>query len=127
LTLAAGLCLAGAVLVKLIPALLTAGWFRRFGWRPAVVSLGVSAVVSVVFIQAWGGYTSPFLVTYLRDEESNAPLYFLATHLLALPLGIPDWVVRLALGGGLAAIALYLVVKRELGPYAFISKSFLLV
>ncbi len=126
-SLLAALFLGAAMLVKLIPVLLLAGWFRQFGWRLAVVSLAVFGAVSLVFIGAWGGYTSPFLVTYLRDEESNAPLFYMLKYGIAMPLGVPDGIVRLLLGGLLVLLTIYITMRREGGPYDFIGKSFLLV
>ncbi|MEO5953364.1 MAG: hypothetical protein ABIQ44_12935 [Chloroflexia bacterium] len=127
LTLLASVCLGAAMLIKLIPALLLVGWFRRFGWRLAVMSAVVFGVVSIIFIEAWGGYVSPFLATYIGNEESNAPLYYILKYGVASPLGIPDGAVRLLLGGALVFSALYILALRERGEYDFIGKSFLLV
>lgn len=123
----AALCLGAAILVKLIPVLLLAGWLRRFGWKVALLPVSLFGLVSAIFVQAYGGYISPFLVTYLGSEESNAPLYYTLRYGVAVPLGIPDGVVRLLLGGSLAIFALYLVVHRECRPYDFVGKCFLLV
>ncbi len=126
-SLLAAICLGGAMLVKLIPVLLLAGWFRRFGWRIALLSVAIFGTVSAIFIVAWGGYISPFLGTYLGSEESNAPLYYILKYGIETPLGIPDGAVRLLLIVLLAAFALYILARREYGTYDFIGKSFLLV
>ena len=127
LTLLASVCFGAAMLVKLIPALLLAGWFSRFGWRLAAASVAIFSVVSLVFIGAYGGYFSPFLATYLGSEESNAPLYYILKYGIASPLGIPDGAVRLLLAGLLALFVLFILVRGEGSPYDFIGKSFLLV
>ncbi len=126
-SLLAAICLGGAMLVKLIPVLLLAGWFRRFGWRFTLVSIGLFGAVSAIFITVWGGYISPFLGTYLGSEESNSPLYYILKYGIATPLGIPDGVVRVLLIALLAVFALYIMARSEHGLYDFIGKSFLLV
>ncbi len=127
LSLLAAICLGAAILAKLIPLLLLAGWFRRFGWRVSLAAVAVFGVVSLIFIGAWGGYISPFLGTYLGSEESNAPFFYILKYGITTPLGLGDGPVRLLLGVSLAAFALFILLRREHGPYDFIGKSFLLV
>ena len=119
-------CLAGAALVKLIPLLLLAGWARTFGGRPVGIVLALFAVVSAAFVIGHGGYVSPFVVTYLRDEYVNAPLYYLLAQGLGAG-GIPDGVVRLVLLVGLLAFALWVLRQPDAEPYAFLRKRFRLV
>jgi alpha-1,6-mannosyltransferase len=120
-------CLAAAALVKLIPLLLLAGWIRRFGWKFAALCAGLFALVYALFVVATGGYVSNFLVTYLLVEHSNAPVYALASELVARPLGIGDGIVRGVLFAALASVALLVAFKHDSGPYSFVSKSFVLV
>ncbi len=119
--------LAGAALVKLIPLLLLAGWARFLGPKLLALCLGLFVLGYGGFVLATGGHVSPFLVTYLRDETSNAPLYLFLAYVFAPLVGLPDSAIRLALLGGLAGVALRLAFKADRGPYDFIGKSFLLV
>jgi alpha-1,6-mannosyltransferase len=123
----AGVCLAAAALVKLIPLLLLAGWIRRFGWKFAALCAGLFALVYAAFVALTGGHISNFLGTYLLYEHNNAPIYALLSELVARPLGIGDEVVRGVLLAGLAGVALVVAFKRDSGPYSFVSKSFVLV
>ncbi len=126
-TALASVALAGAVLVKLVPLLLLAAWTKRFGWKFVALCIGIVGVVYVGFVGAFNWHISPFLVTYIADEESNAPLYHLLGDVLAPAIGLPDAFVRLALYAALIAFALFLFSKKEHNPYDFIGKSFLLV
>ncbi len=118
--------LAAAALVKLIPLLLLAGWARVLGrWRLAVAG-GIFGAGYAAFVLWHGGYLSPFVVTYLRDEYVNAPVYYLLARGLAL-LGIGDGLVRLGLFSALLIYAGVLALQPDRSPYAFVSKSFRLV
>jgi hypothetical protein len=123
----AGVCLAAAGLVKLIPLLLLAAWVRRFGWKFAALCVGLFALVYTYFVFVTGGHISNFLVTYLRYEHNNAPVYALLTEFVAKPIGISDDIVRVVLLAALAAVALAVAIKRDVGTYSFITKSFVLV
>ncbi len=125
--LLAGAPLAGAVLVKLIPLLLLAGWARRFGLKMLAWCVGLVGVITLGYLVAYGGHISPFLVTYLRDESGNAPLYYALRYGIAPLIGLPDGLIRLALFGGLAGTALAVALWREHDRYDFIGKSFILV
>jgi hypothetical protein len=122
-----GVSLAAAALVKLIPLLLLAGFVRRFGWRIAALCLGLFGAVYALFVVAAGGYVSSFLVTYLRYEHNNAPLYAFLSGVVANPFGISDDFVRGGLLLALGGVALLVALKRDTGPYSFITKSFVLV
>jgi len=124
--LAALAALAAAALVQLVPLLLLAGWVRRFGGRLIAWAGGVFTLGYLGFVVANGGTLPIFLLTYLRDEYINAPLYALLGQGLAPRLGVPDLVVRAALLAGLGLIALGIAAWRDWSPTAFIGKSFLL-
>jgi hypothetical protein len=123
----AAACLAAAALVKLIPLLLLAGWIRRFGWKFAALCTGLFALVYALFVFLTGGHVSNFLVTYLLHEHNNAPIYALLSELVARPLGIGDGIVRAVLLAALAVAGLLVALRRDTGPYSFVSKSFVLV
>ena len=119
--------MASAMLAMLIPALLLAGWVRRFGVKFALLCVGIFLAVSAGYIAWYEGHLSSFMAVYLRDESFNAPLYFFLAQFPAPPFGLTDGAVRLGLFALLGVIALLVMVKRERGAYDFIGKSFLLV
>jgi hypothetical protein len=123
----AAACLAAAALVKLIPLLLLVGWIRRFGWKFVALCTGLFGLVYAGFVVLTGGHVSNFLVTYLLHEHNNAPIYALMSELVAKPLGIGDELVRGVLLAALAVVALLVALRRDTGPYSFVSKSFVLV
>ncbi len=125
--LLAGAALAGAVLVKLIPLLLLAAWARRFGLKVLAWCVGLVGAITLGYLVAYGGHVSPFLVTYLRDESGNAPLYYALRYGIAPLIGLSDGLIRLALFVGLAGTALAVALWRERDRYHFIGKSFILV
>jgi hypothetical protein len=125
--IAAGVCLAGAGLVKLIPLLLLAGWVRRFGVWVALLAVGLFVGVYAGFTALTGGYISPFLITYLGTEEANSALYFMLSRYIGPAIGVGDEVIRGTLILATLAGAILILLKRERGPYDFIGKSFLLV
>ncbi len=127
LALLAPACLAAAALVKLIPLLLLAAWARRLGWRRVVATVALFGLGYAAFVLAHGGYISPFLVRYLRDEFSNAPLYAVFAFGVAPAVGIPDSLVRAALIGVFGLLVVLVARQRDQGPYDFIGKCFLLV
>jgi hypothetical protein len=126
-SIASGVAMAAAALVKLIPLILIVGWVRRFGLRIALLAVGIFVAVYAGFTALTGGYISPFLLTYLGKEDSNSAVYFLSAHVVGAALGVGEGVVRIALGlATLVGFAL-IMFRRERGPYDFIGKSFLLV
>ena len=124
--LAAGAALAGAALVKLIPLLLLVAWHRRPGPKLIAWSLGLFVAASLAYVVAYGGTLPVFLVTYLRDEYVNAPVYAILAATL-VPLGVPDTAIRGALFLALVGAAFAIARLPERGPDAFLGKSFLLV
>ncbi|HYP39775.1 MAG TPA: hypothetical protein VEX13_05385, partial [Chloroflexia bacterium] len=125
--IASAVCLAGAGLVKLIPMLLLAGWVRRFGVWVVLLAVGLFAIVYAVFTALTGGYVSPFLLTYLGKEESNAAVYYILSRYVGPAIGVGDEVIRASLILATLAGAMLILLKRERGQYDFIGKSFLLV
>ena len=122
----AAACLAGAALVKLIPLLLLAGWARTLGGRRLLAVPLIFVGVAGAFVVAHGGYISPFVVTYLRDEYVNAPVYYGLAQALGV-VGLGDGVARALLLGSLGAVAGIILRQPDAGPYDFLDKSFRLV
>ncbi len=115
------------MLIKLIPLMLLAAWVRRFGWRLAALCVLLAVGVSAWFIWYHGGYVSNFLVTYLKDEQFNSPLYASISNSLGLLAGVPDGAVRIGFALAFAGVAIWVFLKRDWHSYSFISKSFVLV
>ena len=126
----AGVALAAAALVKLVPLLLIPALVRRRAWTVLAVAAGAMALGVVPFLGAGANLTEG-LRTYARHWEYNGPLYaairpwfrtgdeprLLLAAALAVALAAIAWRSRTLSGAALASWTAFLLLSPTVYPW----------